>query len=578
MRHVVSLADYIISPLGHGTAANWDAVAQGKTALRSYNRLWDMPFPVVAALIDDEAGEASDLSSPHTRFERLCIAAARGCLSQTDVNPSSSRFGIILSTTKADVATLAGGTCTLPSQTLLHIAEALGITTRPIVVSNACISGGHAQITAMRLLQRGDYDHILVIGADELSPFIVSGFQSLRSLSPEPCRPFDMDRLGLNLGEGFAAMLLAATDSLHPGEWVLRSGAVRNDAVHISNPSKTAEGAWRAISACMEQAARHGDEASATLACISAHGTATMYNDEMESIAIRRTALLDVPVVGLKGYYGHTMGAAGLIETIITMQSLEHHAILPTLGYAERGTSGALRVLTAAQPTTGDAFLKLLSGFGGGNVALLWQRVAGRETAEAHSLPRPTAPATIPSVHLRCTASELLTHYRAQAMDYPKFHKMDLLSKTGILAAEQIRAVADGAIADAEWAEHTAIILCGHTGSLAADAAFQATISDAADYFPSPSLFVYTLPNIVTGEIALRHLMHGETAFYLLPERDAAQIAHLLTLPLHDSAIHHVLGGWIDADGDICEATMLLINSENTNLEIIETLQKTWNS
>lgn len=377
MRHVVCKADYIISPLGHGTAANWDAVLQGKTALQSYEHLWGLPFPVVAALMSDESDDGVD---GHSRFERHCIAAGRGCLEHADVDPASSRFGIILSTTKADIATLAGGRYTVPSRTLQRVSEALGVTTQPIVISNACISGGHAQITALRLLQRGDYDHILVIGADELSPFIISGFQSLRSLSPEPCRPFDMDRLGLNLGEAFAAILLSATDTVLPGEWVLRSGAVRNDAVHISNPSKTAEGAWRAITACMAQADAYS-EANCSLppielACISAHGTATMYNDEMESIAIRRAELIDVPVVGLKSYYGHTMGAAGLVETIITIQSLSRHIVLPTPGYAERGTSGALRVFTTPQPATGNAFLKLLSGFGGGNVALLWQQQA----------------------------------------------------------------------------------------------------------------------------------------------------------------------------------------------------------
>lgn len=184
----------------------------------------------------------------------------------------------------------------------------------------------------------------------------------------------------------------------------------------------------------------------------------------------------------------------------------------------------------------------------------------------------------IPSAYLRQLSSELLTLYREQAMDYPKFHKMDVLSKTGILAVEKIKAAVGDAISEEEWAEHTAIILCGLTGSLVADEAFQATISDPDDFYPSPSVFVYTLPNIVTGEIALRHVIHGESAFYLLPSRDAASIADVITLPFGDPSIHHILGGWIDANDEICEAALLLINPDNTKNEIIETIQSTWNS
>lgn len=374
MRYTILQSDYILSPLGHGTAASWKAIQSGRSALRHYEGLWGMPFDAQVAIISD-IQLAQWTHHARSRYENLCIEAALGCLRQCSIDITSNRVGIILSTTKADIAQLTHGRVILPSDTAERIASELGNPNTPIVLSNACISGGQAQLAAMRLLEMGEYDHMLVIGADELSPFVVSGFQSLKSLSAMPCRPFDIDRMGLNLGEGAAAMLLSAVDELPSGCWELVAGSIRNDAIHISNPSKTAEGAWRAITECISQADRCKQcNMKEQICCISAHGTATLYNDEMESVAIQRAGLQHVPTIGLKGYLGHTMGAAGVIETLIMQQMLESGRLIPTLGYQEAGTSRLLNVSTESSAITGNVFLKMLSGFGGGNVALLWQR------------------------------------------------------------------------------------------------------------------------------------------------------------------------------------------------------------
>ena len=237
-------------------------------------------------------------------------------------------------------------------------------------MSNACISGLCAQILALRLLDSDDrYDYAVVIGADEQSPFIISGFQCLRALSPEACKPFDSERCGLNLGEAAATIIYGRSSSTNAAlVWSLRSGAIRNDANHISGPSRTGEGSWLALMHTLYNID------TTTIAFINAHGTATLYNDEMESIAIERANLLSIPVNSLKGYYGHTMGAAGILETIISMQAIDDHTILGTKNFSSLGVSKPINVCAENKTTDKTAFVKLISGFGGCNAAAYFQK------------------------------------------------------------------------------------------------------------------------------------------------------------------------------------------------------------
>jgi 3-oxoacyl-[acyl-carrier-protein] synthase-1 len=187
----------------------------------------------------------------------------------------------------------------------------------PIVVSNACISGLCAQITAKRVLESGRYDKVIVCGADVQSRFTISGFQSLKALSIEECKPFDISRNGLNLGEAAATIIYGMTPDVTKeggNRWNAVAGSIHNDAYHISTPSKDAEGCYRAL---RDVVSPGGEE----IAFISTHGTSTLYNDEMESKALTRAGADHIPINSFKGYYGHTMGAAGVLETILSMRS-----------------------------------------------------------------------------------------------------------------------------------------------------------------------------------------------------------------------------------------------------------------
>jgi 3-oxoacyl-[acyl-carrier-protein] synthase-1 len=223
-----------------------------------------------------------------------------------------------------------------------------------------------AMITGMRLIQAGQYDNAVVVGGDVITRFVLSGFQSFQAISALPCKPFDLNRDGINLGEGAATVILSSNQQKEENIQ-LAGGSVSNDANHISGPSKTGEELFDAINAALKNA---GVEPEA-VDFISAHGTATIYNDEMEAKAINLAGMQHIPVNSLKGYYGHTLGASGIIETIIAAHSLKQNVIIPTKGFNELGVSQPINVAAGLQYLPLTNCLKTASGFGGCNAAIV---------------------------------------------------------------------------------------------------------------------------------------------------------------------------------------------------------------
>lgn len=372
---IVKVSDNIISPLGMTTAENYEAVKVGRSELKRHDGLWQLPEPFTASLMDrevvNETAAKMQIDDRYTFFEKMIILSAAKALQQTNIDPASDKVLFILSTTKGNVFLLDKRENGFPAERVLlgqvakQMVDYFHNPNTPVVVSNACISGVCAQIQAMRELESVRFDYVVTVGADVQSAFIVSGFQSFKALSVDPCKPFDANRTGLNLGDAAATIIYTRKDKVTDHDWVACRGAIRNDANHISGPSRTGEGSYRALRIAL------GDTNPDRIAFVNAHGTATLYNDEMESFAIERAGLSNVPVNGLKGYYGHTMGAAGILETILSMQAIDDHNILATRGYETIGVTHRLVLSNQNQPTDKRAFIKLLSGFGGCNAALL---------------------------------------------------------------------------------------------------------------------------------------------------------------------------------------------------------------
>lgn len=373
---IYKLADNIISPLGMTSEENFKAVLSGKSGLRPNQTEFGLQESFCGSLIDRKLiaeiftqrfGYLDNLSF----FEQLCILSADRAITKCGLNAKDKSVTFIFSTTKGNVDgledNLSNPECFI-GHTAKKVSSFFGNQNNPIVASNACISGVCAQIAGIRALLSGKFEYAIIIGCDVLSKFIISGFQSFKALSPDECKPYDKNRQGLNLGEAVGTIILT-TKTPHEGyNWHYVSSSIHNDANHISGPSRTGEGAYRVLSDILNKAEK------AELAFVNAHGTATAYNDEMESIAIHRAGLDDVPLNGLKGYYGHTLGAAGVIETILSMKAVENGVVLATKGYEECGTSYQLNLSNELRPTRKTSFIKMLSGFGGSNAGIAYQK------------------------------------------------------------------------------------------------------------------------------------------------------------------------------------------------------------
>jgi 3-oxoacyl-[acyl-carrier-protein] synthase-1 len=371
------IADNIISPLGNTTLENFNSVIERRSGIELIsNSLSDNNSTYASRMERMNADDDASLS-PYTYFEKLCILSIRDALSKISLKGSEKETIFILSTTKGNIELIQNDTLISKEQVSLDltaqvISSYFEAANKPIVISNACISGVLAIIMAKRLLESGNYQHAIVVGADVLSEFVLSGFKSLMAMSDEPCRPFDKDRKGVNLGEGAATVIMTTNKSWTDQNSVLVMGeGLTNDANHISGPSRTGQ----ELADAVQKAMKRSNVGINDLSFISSHGTATIYNDEMESKAFDLVGLNEIPVHSLKGYFGHTLGAAGVIESIMTIQSLRKKCVLVSKNYEQLGTSKGLNVNMEQAHSDKHHALKTASGFGGCNAALVYSTV-----------------------------------------------------------------------------------------------------------------------------------------------------------------------------------------------------------
>lgn len=377
MTDIFISSDNILSPIGLTTAENFLQLKQNVSgiSLHKDNSMSELPFQ--AALFTDEIFyNHNDSQNRYTRFEKLLIASISDALTNSGIKASDNKTVLIISSTKGNISLLE---TEAPSESLNKrislntsaklVADYFQFSSQPVIISNACISGMLAILTGMRLLQSGEYENAVVAGADVISKFVLSGFQSFQAVSQAPCKPFDAARDGINLGEGAGTVILTSKKEYSSGVKVA-GGSVSNDANHISGPSRTGEELSMAITKAMNAAGL----SAGNIDFISAHGTATVYNDEMEARAISLAGLQAVPVNSLKGYYGHTLGAAGLIESIISIQSLKKNQVIPTRGFKNIGVSQPVNICSETYSATLNNCLKTASGFGGCNAAMVFSK------------------------------------------------------------------------------------------------------------------------------------------------------------------------------------------------------------
>ncbi|MEP0263963.1 beta-ketoacyl synthase N-terminal-like domain-containing protein [Dokdonia sp.] len=380
MSNVYLSHNNIISSLGFDSKTVVDNIYNKVSGLQLIDDKDLLGEPICSSIINTEIlnKEFSNLGIEHdfTRLEKMMILSLKNIIAPSRI-PLTKRVGIIISTTKGNIDALDEHSSFTKERAYLSelgktIKSFFGFENEPVIISNACVSGVLAIAVAKRYINQGMYDDIFIVSGDIVTKFILSGFNSFQALSNRPCRPYSKNRSGINIGEVAASVLVtnSKTDLVDEAVNMLGEGSC-NDANHISGPSRTGEGLVRSVNSALKEA----NIPHTSIDYISAHGTATPFNDEMEAIAFNRLGLQEVPVNSLKGYLGHTLGASGLLETIVGMHSLKDNTLYASLGFESLGVSKPINIITNTAQKEMNIFLKTASGFGGCNTAAIFKKV-----------------------------------------------------------------------------------------------------------------------------------------------------------------------------------------------------------
>lgn len=364
-------AGNIINSLGHDTDLHWNNTLDLKTTLQS--KTLNNGFETQASYLnEDQWNELRKTYGDHlTKCALLCIESINKCREKFEFDLNDTI--IIVATTKGDVDLMTEDLNDNSEFYLSNIANQLDIYfqtgQKTITLSNACISGAQAIQTGAALIKSGKVKNAIACGVDLMTEFTLSGFNSLKALSNDVCKPFDAERNGISLGEAAATIVLSTTPTLFNelAEITFDGGFVSNDANHISGPSRTGEGLYQSLKAVSDDFKNKPD-------AISLHGTATLFNDDMESIALERAGYQDIETFGLKGIYGHTLGAAGVLESVLSIYALCHNLVPGTTNFSTSGTAATINVSTTNILKEIKTIYKCTSGFGGGNCVLSFSK------------------------------------------------------------------------------------------------------------------------------------------------------------------------------------------------------------
>ena len=584
-------SSYMISSLGSGVQENFDAALEGQSGVHMYSGSEKSQNPVMAGIIDpavlEELSEKYDGScgfGSYTDAELLAINCVENVVGDAAL---PERTGLVIASAKGNVAMLEGrcgasqpqqvtdlqtareASC-LPFPQLNRrnrVGEFFGIDESDVYyISNACISGVSALIFARRMILSGRYDNMIVVGVDVQNRFIISGFASFKSLSPELCRPYDASRCGLNLGEACGAVMLTKTGT--SDLVAIDGGSASDDANHISGPSRTGDGLYFAMRDAMSEAG----VGPADVDMLQMHGTATAYNDEMESKAAGLAGLSDVPAQSLKPYFGHTMGASGIIETILASEELKRGIFLGVKGFEELGVPVPLNVSSENRLIRNPHHcLKTASGFGGTNAAVLLSfgtpaPVSAKKTSSALK-PVRRVQLSQGQVNVDETSAFVSSQtdfhtfsreaFKSRGEANMKFYKMDDLCKLGYLASAWLL---DGI----EYGEEECgIVMSGKYGCLDTDIRHQQIIDLEGDSSASPAVFVYTLPNVVAAEISIRHHIKGENIWFWSEDETMSDIKKYASIMAASRDLKYCIAAHIDfINGDYFAIFELLENTD----------------
>jgi 3-oxoacyl-[acyl-carrier-protein] synthase II len=362
-----------VTPFGESLAQLWQALLAAKSAIGPVSRFAVQNYHAGIASCIDDLTPFGDRSMGHALIQRL--------LPQLDPVPRDTL--LITATTKSGIDNLERvrrGYPAEPRDVMIsamnkEIHRKLNLSSDGMSISAACASSTVAIAQGAAMIASGWTDAVLICCMDLVTEFVFSGFSALHALSAEPCRPFDRDRSGLSLGEGAAALMLMSAERAEresrPHLATVLGWGSANDASHITAPDREGQGLQQAINQAMQIAKC----AAADIAGISAHGTGTVYNDQMELNVFNHifNGYL-IPIYSIKGALGHTLGAAGGIEVAVGIKTLSERTTPPTIGFSNPERGAEERVMPEPVNISGNYLLTTNSGFGGINAAIILSR------------------------------------------------------------------------------------------------------------------------------------------------------------------------------------------------------------
>ncbi|HVA15613.1 MAG TPA: beta-ketoacyl-[acyl-carrier-protein] synthase family protein [Stellaceae bacterium] len=387
----------IVSSLGAGLEATLAALQAGRSGLRphSYPGEFDTWIGKVDALDTFRLDEG--LAPFECRNNRLAaMAMAQDGFAEAVAalreKYGPHRIGLVLGTSTAGIEQTERAyrrrdpeTGRLPSDFRYaethntfsvgkFVARALDLTGPAIVVSAACATTAKAFGNAARMIAAGFCDAAIVGGADTLCSTTIYGFRSLGLISREPCRPFDRGRDGISIGEasGFAIVEKAAGGRLPPNAVLLRGIGESSDAYHMSTPHPDGAGARLAMERALAAAGMAPDD----IDYVNIHGTATPVGDAAEDRALVELFGRETPCSSTKGYTGHTLGAAGIVETIIAALAIQNSFMPGSANTQDVDPALRSRYLTAGQHAPVRRAMSNSFGFGGSNCSLVLERAS----------------------------------------------------------------------------------------------------------------------------------------------------------------------------------------------------------
>lgn len=373
-----------VTALGAGVEALWQGLLEGR---QPFSRV--RAFAVEGCRAQLAAEVVADVPLVDgDRSAGLAMMAAEQALRAAPFAVPAHRVGLIVGSAGAGTAVLEQAlleVASMPNNWWRRyqkrwladgIARALGVEGPRTVINTACSSSAVAIALGADWLRASDCDCVLAIGTDELGRFTYTGFHALRALDPSPCRPFDRNRAGLTMGEGAGCLVLrrardAQRQGLDTRGYVVGVG-LSCDAHHLTAPDPEGRGAARALTLALEDAALDVD----AVGFVNAHGTGTPLNDAAEVASLERalgTRAASCPVHSIKATTGHCMGAAGAIEAIVALRSLELGIVPATAGLSDCEFDGRIHcVKDRPMHVQASYAVSTNFGFGGNDAALVF--------------------------------------------------------------------------------------------------------------------------------------------------------------------------------------------------------------